>query len=104
MHTNSQKSHKRYSEAKKAEAQALYEDGVSLARISRKAGFPNDPKIIRGWLLKRGVKLRANPQIYPRKKILKELQEGKKDRKAIQEKYGCSAKYLSNLFVGKLPP
>jgi transposase-like protein len=95
-------SSKRYSETKKEEARRLYVDEEwSLARISRKKGMPNDPKTIRRWLVEMDVDIRSNDPIYPRAEIMKKLRKGT-PRRQIQEEYGCSAKYLSQLATGAL--
>lgn len=95
-------SSKRYTDAKKAEARRLYEDeGWSLARICRKSGMPNDPKTIRRWLQEMEVEIRSNDPIYPRAEIKKKLKSGV-SRAELQETYGCSAKYLSQLATGAL--
>ena len=75
-----------------------------MAKITREPGLPNDPKILRRWLQEMDVQLReSNPQHYPRKKILQDLQAGY-DRQSICEHYGCSLKYLTQLSTGKLQP
>ncbi len=95
-------SRKRYSEKVKEKASQLYrDDGWSLARIVRRREMPNDPHTVSRWLKEQKVKLRVNPFVYPRKKILRDLERGV-PRLEIQEQYGCSAKYLSNLATGKL--
>lgn len=92
---------KRYSEKLRKDAARLYRKGWSLARIVRREEMPDDVNTVRHWLKDRGVEMRVSVHVYPRQKILREL-ERDVPRLEIQERYGCSAKYLSNLATGKL--
>lgn len=96
-------SRKRYSDAVKTKAVKLYKKGASLARICRRREMPNDVSTVRQWLVDRSIKIRTNAHVYPRKKILREMKNGA-SRQDLQKRYGCSAKYLSNLATGKLEP
>lgn len=97
---------KRYTDKHHEEVVRLYVDKEwSIAEISRKRGLPSDPKTIRRWLKQKRIKLRGpqTARVFPRKKILRELERGT-PRRQIQEKYGCSAKFLSLLARGFIEP
>lgn len=93
---------KRYGEAAKKEAKRLYKNGLTVAAICRLRGMSSNAKVVRGWLTDQGVEIRSEKTtIYPRRKILKQLQDGRL-RKEIAAEYGCSMKFLSNLANGKI--
>jgi len=62
--------------------------------------MPNNLKVVRGWLVDQDVEIRPKQPYYPRREILAKLREGV-PRAEIQEEYGCSLKYLSNLATGR---
>ncbi len=94
----------RYSETVKREAAKLYKKGMPLTDICRRDGMPNNTKVVRRWLVLKGIEIRSIKRpIYPRKKILKQLEAGSSRSEIIAE-HGCSTKFLSNLVNGKISP
>ena len=91
---------KRYLGDERREALRLYREGNPISRIVQMEGMPADPKTLRRWLREASIRIRVNERQFPRKEILKALRT--KTRTQVQEKYGCSAKFLSNLVNGKI--
>ncbi len=95
---------RRYKETVKEKAVERYKGGTPLTEICRLKSMPNNTKVVRRWLVLRGVEIRSEKVlIYPRKKILKQL-KAKRPRSEIIAEYGCSTKFLSNLANGKISP
>jgi hypothetical protein len=100
----------RYSEEIKAHAVDLANKGNTVPEIADELAGPSQ-KTIRDWLTSNGVEPPSGRvRVHDRKKILADLKARKKDgkrrhtRKQLQEKYGCSAKFLWQLEKGMLKP
>lgn len=91
----------RHDKKTRKKALELYERGSSCDKISRNPDMPTR-ETIRRWVQDAGI-TREKKQIYPRKKIAAMLERGVA-RSKIQEEYGCSAKFLSQLANGQLTP
>lgn len=96
-----------YSEATKKKAISLYcnkKKPMPIEQIIKVPGMPN-AKTLRKWLADAKVPMRPHhQQVYPRAEILEILKKKSMTRAQIQEKYGCSKKYLSDLASGKIAP
>lgn len=88
----------------------MAKNGLSVPEIAEKLNGPTQ-KTIREWLVKRKV----NPEPgrrrwFDREQILRDLEATTKDgelrytRRELCEKYGCSAKFLSQLARGAIHP
>lgn len=112
--TNNSSSGVRYDADTRKRVRTLARRGKSVPEIRATLAESSDTaptqKTIREWLGADGIEVPAARQRqHNRDKILRDLKATKRDgatpkftRAQIQEKYGCSAKFLSQLASGKL--
>jgi transposase-like protein len=100
----------RYSEADKRKAVDLARKGMTVPEIAKRLSGPSQ-KTIRDWLISNGVEPPSGRKRYhDRKKILADLRSRKENgkkrytRAQLQQKHGCSAKFLWQLEKGVITP